>query len=426
MTVPTQNETEGILLTQDFFEITYKDTSRRYPCTVLFNLRRGHSLVIEPLQSIHELCNFADVHGPFFVCIPGAKGPIECIVISSNMRQSGVFVKLMPRQSKIQISSNSKLNRVDAAIVNLGHYQGAGPQWISSFVLSHDEWVFEFTAVEERTLLYNPSIQDEDYLVTHHLCMRRENDLSFSAAEAHAELDDLSTFLSFCHGHWVSTTLAAGVDANGVVVMEEWGTGLLSSWTRGSNWLDEHHGTGMIELFPKFTKLVRSSDEWRKTIKQLIYWDVRSDTNLVGPDGSCILLQAALEHLAWQVLVRQKKSLSEDGFAKLPAADQLRLLLSTLSVPIGLPQDFTEVQALAKEFNWIDGPQAFVEIRNRLVHPPKNKNQNKRLPYYEAYLIGKWYLELAVLSSCGYTGVYSNRTHKMRSVGDVERVPWSS
>ena len=166
--------------------------------------------------------------------------------------------------------------------------------------------------------------------------------------------------------------------------------------------------------------------DWRATIEHAVYWNVRSETSLVDPDGGCILLQTTLERLAWQLLVIDGKSLSEDGFSKMQAADQLRLLLSMSSIPLEIPPRLTELQKAAKEFNWPDGPQAFVAIRNRLVHPPKTKGrQGRTWPYFEAYVLGKWYLDLVILSACKYEGLYANRTKIPRWVGEVERVPWS-
>lgn len=254
----------------------------------------------------------------------------------------------------------------------------------------------------------------------------RKSGNTFSCSEAHDKLRDLCTFLSFCHGHWVSTALTYGFNEQGNVGMEEWGTRQVSRWSIGTNWLDGHHGKCMVELFPGFMKLMAASEDWKAAIHHAVYWYVRADVNLIGPDGACVLLQAALERLAWHVLVRERRSLSEEGFSKLPAADQLRLLLSALSIPLALPPGLVELQRSAKELNWVDGPQAFVEIRNRIVHPPKRAQQPKGLPYYDAYRLAKWYLELAVLSACGYMGVYSNRTLEHCWVGEVERVPWAA
>lgn len=247
----------------------------------------------------------------------------------------------------------------------------------------------------------------------------------FSSTEAHQRLHDLATFLSFCHGHWVCTALTYGIDKEGLAVMEEWGTRKLSPWRRGTNWLDEHHGSCMVRLFPTFMHILSKTTEWKEAIEHAVYWYVRADTSLIGPDGACVLLQAALERLAWHVLVRDRHSLSEDGFARLSAGDQLRLLLASLSIPLEIPLEMFDLGNMAKEFSWNDGPQAFVGIRNRLVHPPKLGRRKESIPYLDAFLLGKWYTELAILSICGYDGEYANRSRKGRWRGAVEPVPWA-
>lgn len=416
-----------LLLAETKAEIRYGDKSQEIPCHVYFDLGSSNSLLIEPAESVHAIYSGVD-GGSFFLSIPGVRKPIECISILSNLSMGThgftVSVKLAPLISIIEVDHNSPLVRVNAGVINLGHYLTGAPGGLNSFSLSHEGWLFDFTPVGERTVLFNPSISDKEYLFTHHLCMSRANGVPFSSFEAHTKLTELSRFLSFCHGHWVGTALVSGLNEHGVVAMEEWGKSLVSRWSNGSNWLDEHHGTNIVELFPKFMGLVARSLEWEATIHRTLYWYIRADTNLVGPDGGIILLQAALERFAWHVLVKEQKSLSEDGFSKLPTADRLRLLLSALSVPLTLPPGLVKLQKAAREFNWVDGPQAFVEIRNLLVHP-KSVSRSKHLRYYDAYQLGKWYVELAVLSACGYKGVYSNRTKERRWVGQVEPVPWA-
>lgn len=427
--VSTPTTPSGLLLAETDVEFRYNDAARTFPCKIYFDLKRTRTLLIEPLESVKAIC--ADPgDGAFFLSISGVAKPVECSVASSTLRfggkQPGTFVRLVPHRLNIEVDSPSPLVRVNAGVLNLGHYVFPTPGGMSAFTLFHEDWLFDFTPVTEVTTLYDPSIQDESYFFTHHVSLHKLGDALFSCSEAHHELDLLCTFLSFCHGHWVSTALVAGVDENGVVAMEEWGTRELSAWCETTNWLDQHHGTCMAELFPLFVRLIATSPEWKATIEHAIYWYIRADTGLIGPDGGCILLQAALERLAWHLLVRDRRSISDDGFAKLPAADQLRLLLSALSIPLALPAELADLQTLAKELNWVDGPQAFVEIRNRLVHPSKLRRQEQRLPYYEAFRLGKWYVELAILSTCGYGGVYSNRTRERRWIGKVEPVPWSS
>jgi hypothetical protein len=208
--------------------------------------------------------------------------------------------------------------------------------------------------------------------------------------------------------------------------MEEWGTRLLSPQRRTENWLHGWNGESVTELYPLFVQRLKDPD-WCTAIEHAVYWSVRSDASQVGPDGGCILLQTTFERLAWQVLVIDKRSLSEEGFSRMQAADQVRLLLSACSIPLDIPPHLIEIQKAAKERNWRDGPQAFVETRNRLVHPPKKAGKSPGdWPTNEVYDLGKLYLDLLILSLCGYKGLYSDRTKPRHVRVTPDRVPWAS
>jgi hypothetical protein len=124
-------------------------------------------------------------------------------------------------------------------------------------------------------------------------------------------------------------------------------------------------------------------------------------------------------------LVRERGAISDKGFRELSAADQIRLMLNILSIPTEIPVGLVSLQKLGKS-KGLEGPEAFTYIRNRLTHPPKQGATSALLPLYEAYCLAQWYVELAILSACGYNGEYGNRTIIRRWVGQVEKVPWAS
>ena len=146
-------------------------------------------------------------------------------------------------------------------------------------------------------------------------------------------------------------------------------------------------------------------------------------------EGGIILAQAALELLAWTILVQDKKILSDDGFAKLSAADKIRLLTGTIGVPLEIPSVLKGLSALAKGLNWKDGPQAVGETRNALVHPNPDKRKTittaPSIATYECWSLSLWYVELTLLWWFGYAGSYSNRLimEGFRGV-EVQDVPW--
>jgi hypothetical protein len=398
-----------------------------YSCRVSFDLNRNDVLLIDSLESVapgFSTCSYTD---SFLVSIPFVRERVECFINTASWKSdTDLRIRLIPKRSCILLDQPRFLVRVNAGVLKLGHYEHRKPIVRHQFSLTDGEWSLDFTPVLETILLYPREIQDAEYFFTHHLELKKVDGSSFTALEAHEELQLLCSFLSFCHGYWVSTALTVGIAEDGTVAMEEWGIRQVSPWHRGKNWLDEHNGHCMAELYPLFVQRMKDPD-WREAIEQSIYWNVRSEMSFVGPDGGCILLQTVLGRLAWQVLVIDKRSLSEDGFSKLPAADQLRLLLSACSIPLEIPQHLTDLQKMANEQNWSDGPRAFVAVRNRLVHPPKAKMRRGRSwPYYQAYLLGKWYLDLVILSTCQYKGLYANRTRIRRWIGEVEPVPWAS
>ena len=103
------------------------------------------------------------------------------------------------------------------------------------------------------------------------------------------------------------------------------------------------------------------------SIVSRLYPYVESKKQAGGVNGSIVLQQAALERLAWVLLVEDKRSLSQNGFHKLPAADEVKLLLSYLGIDLKIPDRLTNLIQLANRQNWVDGPQAITEIRNAIT-----------------------------------------------------------
>ena len=79
----------------------------------------------------------------------------------------------------------------------------------------------------------------------------------------------------------------------------------------------------------------------------------------------------------------------------------------------------------AKAENWADGPEAFVAVRNQIVHPAKRQKVKGGRAFFEALQLGKWYLELILLKSFGFNGNYACRLNIPRWAGSVEPVPWA-
>jgi len=355
--------------------------------------------------------------------IPGVRESVKVLVAQYALNlEGGGSLTLLLRQTPCWFSKSKTLHSGRFAIVNFAPYWMGHPH-NQAFTLKGVGWESHFIAVHEKSLEIPQFKNDEEYRVTHQVEFSREDGSPFTELQAGDFLWQLSLFLSFCRGRWVGHSLMAGLDENGEMALEQWGNGRVSIWSEPSGWLDEHSGNCIGQLYEKFSVKLQHKD-WLDAIQHVVYWFARADTNNVGPDGACILLQAALERLAWHILVRERNAISERDFEDLPAAEQLRRMLKMFSIPLAIPNGLTELKILGELKN-MDGPGIFAYIRNRLIHPPKLSAPNQQLPYYEAYCLAQWYVELTVLAVCGYTGEYGNRTNLRRWKGQVEKVPWA-
>jgi len=147
----------------------------------------------------------------------------------------------------------------------------------------------------------------------------------------------------------------------------------------------------------------------------------------IGVDTGLVLAQTALELLAWNYCVKDRKMVSERAFEPrgLSAADKLRLLASSLAVPKEVPTALSTLHGTPQSGKkWADGMEAVTSIRNSIVHPGK-PGAYSGPQYYEACNLSLWYIDLVLLHLCGHGGNYANRL-TMRCSGEVELVPWAA
>jgi hypothetical protein len=133
--------------------------------------------------------------------------------------------------------------------------------------------------------------------------------------------------------------------------------------------------------------------------------------------------------MGWSVL-QHRVGLSAAAEEMLNATDRLRQLLLWAGIPTALPNGFPELPNRAQRLGRVsaDGPASVIEVRNRLVHPPKTGVQHPEWPtngeQREAWTLALWYLELVILRVLEYDGEYASRLQRMGWVGTTEPVPW--
>ena len=421
---------KGLVVSEELLEIRWNQTVVQRVCRVSYDLRDGVRIstepwiiTSEPLPSLDDRYSVRAQNGE----------PFEAFAtrIPRSWSETGwrAELQLVPKLEPVLIHKASPVRSVKFAIPNFGHFisQRPGHRAIRNHIdLPGGGWSFHIGLLGELELGDLSAAESYSFTFTHSGTLTRDDGLDFTPLEARHALAAIGDFLTFCRGRLISPALVEGFDAEGHKVMQEWGSGRIEPYTECATWLDRNQAQEMAYVFPGFLK--RTLDpEWREVLRECIYWYSRTNTAAAGVDGALVLIQAALESLAWRLLVQHHKVLSAHGFEKLPAADHLRLLMDRCSIPLTIPEGLEALHRAAAK-TWSDGPEAVVEIRNRVVHPPKkasgSSNKKGSGVYWDAWRLGAWYLELAILRLVGFNGKYANRTNK--HLGSVEAVPWAA
>lgn len=260
-------------------------------------------------------------------------------------------------------------------------------------------------------------------VLTHICCLTRTDGSEFDGKSARQMVLDLREFFTFSQGYFCPPVMPVGFDKNNNKVWAI-GTSLHHPVKGAMSWFDPHHSEQLAHLFPNFMSKFEDK-RWRDTLHSVIYWYVRcNNTSGSGIDSGIILSQVAIERLAYEYVVNQRKLIESGGFKDLKASDKYRLLFASLDIPTAIPSNLPKVQAIAKKFKYLDAPHFLTEIRNAIVHPDHKRRDIFSDLYYEGWRLGMWYLELTVLRLCDYKETYANRLPVEHWIGQVDEVPW--
>jgi hypothetical protein len=239
-----------------------------------------------------------------------------------------------------------------------------------------------------------------------------------------------SSFLTFLNGRKCSPHFRQGsVDKE--VIWTDYSGYYVDIYKEVNSWPVRNYIEGYNDIWQKFYAIwndpTRKGDDFLSTV---IHWYVSANSNAILSIGSIIIAQTALELLYnWHVIEHEEMLFGPDG-SNISASNKIRLLLSQLKVKPKIPDGLTELQAFAKKEKIKDGPEAFVYIRNAIVHSQNEKRIKltsiSDTTIYDALRLGLWYIELSLLYILNFQGKYSNRCSIAKWVGDdVEYVPWS-
>jgi hypothetical protein len=303
------------------------------------------------------------------------------------------------------------------------HQTSSAPAGRSLMVLDSHEW-----RISLQSLAHNATQQawkrikeEGGCFLTHVGKLERKDGKPFSGDEASEQRLLLANFLSFTKGVRCSTVCEVGLDAAGAKTWEAFASPPYSN--PPYSWFNPFKASQAEILFPLFAKRWQQSEEWKGCLRAAIYWYTQANTSGGSPsiDAAIILAHAALERLAHHHLVVDRKMISAGGLDLLKNSDRLRLLFSSLNIPVEIGTATPDIQKAAPAFKWLDAPHAMTDIRNELVHPVSRKQVGTCI--VDAWKLFLWYLELSVLALCGYDDAYTSRLTAEYAT-QSEKVPW--
>ncbi|MGJ5631728.1 hypothetical protein [Nostoc sp. CALU 1950] len=209
--------------------------------------------------------------------------------------------------------------------------------WWGRLILKAESWSASIDSLQNLGDIIKSLESKGGYAITHVGKLERSDKKPFTTEEADDILEALHWFLSFSRGFRTSPILLVGYDNSGKKVWENCTSYTTSPWRSVHSWFaDSQDSCSLGKLFPGFLNRWRSTT-WNQPIRFAIHWYLESIAQAGAVQGSIVLMQAAFEILAWTLLVEEKAIISQQEFKKLPAAEQLRRLLSQCGVPLKIP-----------------------------------------------------------------------------------------
>lgn len=331
-------------------------------------------------------------------------------------------------RATVHILNLAELRGPDDYVLLTGERPRQSAKRCARVILEADGWQICIAALRETKERLSTLKRLGGYAITHVASVSRADQSAFNSDQLSELLTCLHYFLSFACGRWAGVALPVGFDATGNLAFEEWGARLMADgpWDGSCSWWDVQHGELLKEVFPGFVALWKS-ELWNRALREALYWYLGANERGtgIGVDSGLILAQTALELLAWNYCVRDRRMVSEAAFKPrgLSAADKLRLLASTIGIPLEIPSTLTGLHSKPGK-KWADGMEAVTTIRNTLVHPDAETAISDG-SYYDAWRLSLLYIELAILRLCGHNGEYSDRL-TCRTLGQVVTVPWAT
>jgi hypothetical protein len=414
----------SIVLYEGPLEIERGGNKEICPGTLLFRWLPGPALRFRI-----ELSDFALV-GQVTIRIPSQAFEASGFILHGDGSEASGVLNGQPR-----IGQSGSVDSIDFQLTNFHEIVGEAIQTGTDeypggasrrLTLHHTEYRVIVDQVDDYSSRVKQVKLDGGFVVSHAGTVTKASGDPISIPQADQVLEALHFFFSFARGRWCAATFPRGRTAN-TIIWEQVGAWRVDEWKGVLSWFPVRQASIGGSAWTGF--LDRWMDpELQPPLKLAIHWYIEANTNAGGVEGAVVLAQAALELLAWTVVVEERGLMNAKEFKKgVPTAEKIRMLLQELKIPADVPVELSDLRDAAHHLKIPSDPEIFVRLRNGIVHSNKSKRADIAhivdAARWQALQYGLWCIEMVILRLCNYKGVYSDRLrHKW--VGEVETVPW--
>jgi hypothetical protein len=241
--MPTDQDDSELMISEEPLDLYWNDNVYELNSKIFFDVERGIRIVTAPLEL--DTQNPPNLEDSYTIKRKAGGQAVQVLPIKIPFAMAGtlsVHWHLTPRTEPIFLDDASPLRSVHFAIVNFGRFYAQCPNQCglvnNRLTLDGNGWVLKLEPMNASAYGAVSAAETALFKFTHSGILTRDGDEPFSCEEAHAALDSIASFLSFCRGRWVAPALVKGFTADGSVAMQEWGTRVIEPYTEGATWLD--------------------------------------------------------------------------------------------------------------------------------------------------------------------------------------------
>jgi len=323
-------------------------------------------------------------------------------------------------------NKNCQIDKLSFVIPNFGIYP------INQLNLTYKTWDISLYPFENIATIFENLDENGGFALTYGGCIRCSAASSFTWEQAKFLIRPLRMFLSFVRGAWCDLLFHCG-SLNDNLVFQSFLTPLspLTRWTRLPQWCNNHIQQDLNMAFNRFMSFYEEGQLEVAQNRVNVYDHLSSiismyigsgDLEIFG-ETAIMITQACLESLVYMHAEITSELINEDETADL----KIRRMLEKMNILVDIPPEAKDLQYylnIKKRFipKPRDGPKAITYLRNGIIHPsPENLikpfgAETDRVPSQRAMdliiVLGRMYMELAILNLLNYRGNYTNRFNR--------------